>query len=121
MWTAFFPPLVHFTAVRPTARAQLVVLQVMDAHWLAEVNAIVDKYQHTVTYPDAAGSQVLGTPQMQGTARPGLDVMATITSDADRAPFARMLAHPALVQRLKCAGFLDVARSHANVPLLTSY
>ena len=43
---------------------------------------------------------------MQGTGRPGMDVMTTIKDEADRAPFVKMLAHPALVQRLNwmCGG-----------------
>ena len=79
----------------------------MDADWLAEANAMIDKYQHTVKYPDpSTARQGPGTPQMQGTGRPGMDIMTTITDEADRAPFVKMLAHPALVQRLNwmCGG-----------------
>jgi hypothetical protein len=80
----------------------------MDPVWVAEANAIVDKYQHTVTYPDpvAASDQVRGTVKMQGTGRPGMDIMRDITDETDRAPFVKMLAHPALVQRLNwmCGG-----------------
>ena len=68
---------------------------------------MIDKYQHTVQYPDpSTARQGPGTSRMQGTGRPGMDVMTTITDEADRAPFVKMLAHPALVQRLNwmCGG-----------------
>lgn len=87
--------------------AQLVVRGVMEPEWLAETNAIVDKYQHTVVYPDPADGQLRqGTERMRGTSRPGMDIMSSITDEADRAPFVKMLAHPALVQRLNwmCGG-----------------
>jgi hypothetical protein len=80
----------------------------MDTQWLAEVNAIIDKYQHTVKYPDPVrdNNQIRGTLKMQGTGRPGMDILTTIVDETDRAPFVKMLAHPALVQRLNwmCGG-----------------
>lgn len=84
----------------------LVVRSVMDAAWLAEANAVVDKHQHTVEYPgpSTASGTASGTDKMRGTGRPSLDLMEL--DDTDLRPFVRMLAHPQLVQRLNwmCGG-----------------
>ena len=102
------PSVISYVHVDPIdGSAQLVLRGVMEVEWLAEANAIVDKYQHTVVYPDPADCPLSqGTERMRGTSRPGMDIMSSITDEADRAPFVKMLAHPALVQRLNwmCGG-----------------
>lgn len=76
----------------------LVVRKVMDQDWLDAANAAVDANLHRVDYDAAAKIQTVGSHRMRGTSRPGLSVLDM--PDEHRAPFLRMLAHPALVHRL---------------------
>ena len=76
----------------------LVVRNVMDQDWLEAANAVIDANIHLVDYTAAAKIEVGGSHRMRGTSRPGLSVVDLPAKD--RAPFQKMLAHPALVHRL---------------------
>ncbi|HCQ03219.1 MAG TPA: hypothetical protein DIT99_22170, partial [Candidatus Latescibacteria bacterium] len=70
----------------------------MDQDWLEAANAVIDANIHLVDYTAAAKIEVGGSHRMRGTSRPGLSVVDLPAKD--RAPFQKMLAHPALVHRL---------------------
>lgn len=76
----------------------LVVRNVMNQDWLDAANAAIDANMHRVDYDDAAKIQADGSHRMRGTSRPGLSVLDLPAEH--RAPFLKMLAHPALVHRL---------------------
>ena len=77
----------------------LVVRGAMGAQLLADANAVVDKHQPEVDYEGAARNQITGTAKMAGTGRPGFNNLMQLNEE-ERAPFVKMLAHPALVHRL---------------------
>ena len=74
----------------------LVVRGVMDEQWLAEANEAVDKFQDRIV----VGSELAGGSVSQaGTGRPLLPGLLDLPAPYNT-PFRRMIAHPAVVQRL---------------------
>lgn len=74
----------------------LVVPQVMDEEWLALANEAVDKFQDRVV----VGSELArGSQSQAGTGRPLLSGLLDLP-DPYNEPFRKMIAHPAVVQRL---------------------
>ena len=78
----------------------MVVRGVMDEQWLAEANEAVDKFQDRIV----VGSELAGGSVSQaGTGRPLLSGLLDLPAPYN-APFRRMIAHPAVVQRLNWMG-----------------
>jgi ectoine hydroxylase-related dioxygenase (phytanoyl-CoA dioxygenase family) len=74
----------------------LVVPNVMDADWLAKANEAVDRFQDKVV----VGSELArGSKSQAGTGRPLLSGLLDLP-DPYNEPFRKMIAHPAVVQRL---------------------
>lgn len=74
----------------------LVVPGVMDEEWLALANEAVDKFQDRVM----VGSELArGSKSQAGTGRPLLSGLLDLP-DPYNAPFRKMIAHPAVVERL---------------------
>ncbi|MCH8295629.1 phytanoyl-CoA dioxygenase family protein [Candidatus Poribacteria bacterium] len=78
----------------------LVVDGVMDEEWLARANEAVDKFQDRVE----VGRELSGGSVSQaGTGRPLLSGLLDLPAPYN-APFRRMIAHPAVVERLNWMG-----------------
>ena len=78
----------------------LVAPGVMDEQWLAQANEAVDKFQDRIE----VGSELSGGSVSQaGTGRPLLPGLLDLPAPYN-APFRRMIAHPAVVQRLNWMG-----------------
>jgi hypothetical protein len=78
----------------------VVVPGVMNDEWLARANEAVDKFQDRVE----VGSELAGGSKSQaGTGRPLLGGLVDLP-DPYNEPFRRMIAHPAIVQRLNWMG-----------------
>ena len=84
----------------------LVVRGAMDSTLLAAANAVLDRQQQRrateqTVVPTQSTEQADVTAHMAGTSSPDFQFdLMSLQDPADRAPFIRMLAHPALVQRL---------------------
>lgn len=78
----------------------VVVPGVMDEEWLALANEAVDKFQDRVE----VGAELSGGSKSQaGTGRPLLSGLLDLP-DPYNEPFRRMIAHPAIIQRLNWMG-----------------
>ena len=78
----------------------VVVRGVMDEQWLAEANEAVDKFQDRIVVGEELAR---GSISQAGTGRPLLPGLLDLP-DPYNAPFRRMIAHPAVVQRLNWMG-----------------
>ena len=78
----------------------VVVPGVMDEQWLAEANEAVDKFQDRIVVGEELAR---GSISQAGTGRPLLPGLLDLP-DPYNAPFRRMIAHPAVVQRLNWMG-----------------
>ena len=78
----------------------VVVRGVMDEQWLAEANEAVDKFQDRIVVGEELAR---GSISQAGTGRPLLQGLLDLP-DPYNAPFRRMIAHPAVVQRLNWMG-----------------
>lgn len=78
----------------------LVLRGVMDEKWLEEANEAVNKFQDRIVVGDELAG---GSVSQAGTGRPLLTGLLDLP-DLYNAPFRRMIAHPAVVQRLNWMG-----------------
>ena len=78
----------------------VVVPGVMDEQWLAEANEAVDKFQDRIVVGEELAR---GSISQAGTGRPLLSGLLDLPEPYN-APFRRMIAHPAVVQRLNWMG-----------------
>ena len=78
----------------------VVVRGIMDEQWLAEANEAVDKFQDRIVVGEELAR---GSISQAGTGRPLLSGLLDLP-DPYNAPFRRMIAHPAVVQRLNWMG-----------------
>ena len=78
----------------------LVVRGLMDEQWLAEANEAVDKFQDRIVVGEELAR---GSVSQAGTGRPLLSGLLDLP-DPYNAPFRRMIAHPAVVQRMNWMG-----------------
>ena len=78
----------------------MVVRGVMDEQWLAEANEAVDKFQDRVVVDSELAG---GSVSQAGTGRPLLSGLLDLPAPYNE-PFRRMIAHPAVVQRLNWMG-----------------
>jgi len=74
----------------------LVVPQVMDEEWLNLANEAVDKFQDRVV---VGGELARGSQSQAGTGRPLLSGLLDLPEPYNQ-PFRKMIAHPAVIQRL---------------------
>lgn len=78
----------------------MVVRGVMDEQWLAEANEAVDKFQDRIVVGEELAR---GSISQAGTGRPLLPGLLDLPGPYSE-PFRRMIAHPAVVQRLNWMG-----------------
>jgi ectoine hydroxylase-related dioxygenase (phytanoyl-CoA dioxygenase family) len=78
----------------------VVVRGIMDEQWLAEANEAVDKFQDRIVVGEELAR---GSVSQAGTGRPLLPGLLDLP-DPYNAPFRRMIAHPAVVQRMNWMG-----------------
>ena len=89
----------------------VVVPGVMDEQWLAEANEAVDKFQDRIVVGEELAR---GSISQAGTGRPLLSGLLELPGSYSE-PFRRMIAHPAVVQRLNWMGGSGYRTSGATV------